>query len=271
MITKFFLWLTRFSALRRSLWKFFYNLLATLLPEKNWQLMNYGYVHHLHEESPELSLPPDYELQRFSLQMYHHLALLGPITGKKVLEVGCGRGGGGNYLYHQFNPASYTGVDFARQAIQICRKRYPGENLHFEVGQAEQLPFGDAEFDIVINLESSRYYPNFKGFLAEVKRVLKPGGKLLLADYRLMPEMEDFKEGLRQCGMSILSEEDITENVIASLDRQTDQYLPEIRKRVPLYFRGIFTKFAAVRGTPVYQSFRNGERQYFRLVLEKTK
>ena len=56
--------------------------------------------------------------------------------------------------------------------------------LAFEVGDAERMPFPDASFDAVVNVESSHCYPSMPAFLSEVRRVLRPGGHFLYADLR---------------------------------------------------------------------------------------
>ena len=59
-------------------------------------------------------------------------------------------------------------------------------------GNAESLPFADESFDAVINVEASHGYPDFPRFLAEVARVLRPGGHFLYADFRGFLEYDDW-------------------------------------------------------------------------------
>ncbi|MBK7407267.1 MAG: methyltransferase domain-containing protein [Saprospirales bacterium] len=269
MLAKLFTRLTNYPVFKRLFWKPVYNFLARQLPTPNWQFMNYGYAVLPDSSEPPLSLPSEYEFQRYPLQMYHYLAMLSPLQGKHVLEVGSGRGGGGNYLYHSLNPASYTGMDCARVAIDFSRQHYHGAHLEFEVGDAERLPFEGEKFDIVLNIESSRHYGSFPTFLSEVNRVLRPGGKLLLADMRMDAEVDGFRAALQQSGMSLLSEEDITQNVLISLDHLYESYLVEIEKQVPAYFRHYFIEFSAAKGTVNYEAFQKRERRYFRMVLQK--
>ncbi len=67
---------------------------------------------------------------------------------------------------------------------EFCRRHYTNPGLSFETGDAQAMPFADASFDIVFNVESSLNYPDFDAYLREVDRVLKPGGRFLIADYR---------------------------------------------------------------------------------------
>jgi len=269
MISYLFRKMTDNSHFKAAIWRPVYNFLATKLPHNQWQFMNYGYAPSLNSADSELPLPPNYELQRSPLQMYYYLAEKGPITGKKVLEVGSGRGGGAYFLFNHFHPASYTGLDLADKAVDLCRKTYHTPGLQFVQGEAENLPFSNEEYDIVINIESSRHYGSFAKFLSEVHRVLKPGGRLLLADMRFDHETGSFRNDLASSAMEMKSFEDITENVILSLDRSHDAYIAEIEQNVPRYFRRYFIEFSAVKGTENYAAFKARKRQYFRAILEK--
>lgn len=82
------------------------------------------------------------------------------------------------------HPASYTGLDFNADGIAFCQKRHQPPGLDSVHGDAESLPFGDESFDAVINVEASHAYPRLPRFLAEVARVLRPGGHFLYADFR---------------------------------------------------------------------------------------
>jgi SAM-dependent methyltransferase len=119
-------------------------------------LMNNGY-----EEDPPVGLELDDsdEPSRFPIQLYHATATqAGTLAGKRVLEVGCGHGGGASYLTRTHHPTSYTGLDLNPAGIDFCRKRHQMPNLDFVRGNAEDLPFPDESFDAVINVESSHCY-----------------------------------------------------------------------------------------------------------------
>jgi ubiquinone/menaquinone biosynthesis C-methylase UbiE len=234
-----------------------------------WQFMNYGYLPHADAGESPPDLQESYEFQRFPLQMYHFLALKGPIDGKDVLEVGSGRGGGANYLYHHHGPSSYTAIDYAEEAIRLSSRRYMKDNLRFQKGDAENLPFENAQFDIVINVESSFLYPNFTGFLKEVQRVLRPGGRLLLADFRWAGEMDKLENDIQKCGFKIASSEDISLNVLNSLDLLDGIYAEKIDHHVPWYIRRYYKQFSASKGSAFYEELKRGDRRYFRYVLEK--
>lgn len=102
---------------------------------------------------------------------------------RRILEVGCGPGWGLDLVSRLEEGSSFTGLDLSPQAIEFASKRYTNsERLKFVQGDAEALPFADAEFDVVLNIESSHNYPHPERFFAEAARVLKPGGYFAHAD-----------------------------------------------------------------------------------------
>ena len=76
------------------------------------------------------------------IQLYHSTATrAGELAGKRVLEVGCGHGGGASYLTRTLGPASYVGLDLNSAGIEFCRRRHQVPGLEFVQGNAENLPF----------------------------------------------------------------------------------------------------------------------------------
>jgi SAM-dependent methyltransferase len=158
-----------------------YRFLDGRLAEQDVLFFNFGY-----EEDPPMAVPlaASYEPNRLPIQLYHRTATQVDLTGKQILEVSCGHGGGASYLARTQQPASYTGLDLNTAGIQFCRKRHNVPGLYFVQGNAESLPFADQSFDVVINVEASFHYPDFAGFLTEVARVLRAGGHFLYTDIR---------------------------------------------------------------------------------------
>ena len=73
-------------------------------------------------------------------------------------------------------------------------------------GNAENLPFADQSFDAVISIEAAPYYPRFPRFLAEMARVLRPGGHFLYADLRPRDQIAKWEEELANSPMRLMSE-----------------------------------------------------------------
>jgi ubiquinone/menaquinone biosynthesis C-methylase UbiE len=230
--------------------------------------MNYGYAHLTPEEAPteqEDSESPD----RHAIQMYRHVTRAVNLHGFRVLEVGCGRGGGASYTMRRFAPKSLTGLDFSENAIRLCKKNHGMEGLTFLVGDAEKLPFSDETFDAVLSVESSHCYGSMPDFFASVRRVLRPHGHLLLADFRSCLGLDELRRYIFQSGLKLIEEKNITANVLRSLDLEHERKVRHILSIVPAELQSIFEEFAGLKGTPMYQAFRQGDSKYLSYVLQK--
>lgn len=267
MLTSVFEFLCRFPVLKRLIWRRWYQFLARRFDIPEWQTMNYGYRALPVPES--LALEPAEEPERYGLQLYHATSGGRSMAGKTVLEVGCGRGGGAAFLHRTGKPSEMTGVDFSAEAIALCRARYSRDGLRFVSGDAERLPFSDSSFDLVVNVESSHCYGSMPAFLSEVRRVLKPGGRFACADFRDADKIPTWREQMTASGLTITSEREITANVLAALDADNDRKLALMQKHLPKSLYGLFSDFAAVKGSLVYETFRKREMQYFLFELVK--
>ena len=168
---------------RRFIWKHWYNHMASIYKKININLMNYGYVSK-DVNDDKLELDNCDEKERYCIQLYHHVASAVSLAGLKVLEVGCGRGGGASFIKRYLKPRSLTGIDFSEKNISFCHQKQQLSGLNFELGDAESLQFDDNSFDAVINVESSHCYQQTAKFFAEVYRVLRPNGHFLFTDFR---------------------------------------------------------------------------------------
>jgi SAM-dependent methyltransferase len=121
------------------------------------------------------------------------------------------------------------------------------------------LPFGDASFDVVTNIESSHSYPNINTFYAEVFRVLTPGGYFLYTDVLPVEFMNGAVVFLRALGFSVEREQDITANVLLSCDEIA-------HTRVQAYDRQNDTQlmgdFLGVPGSQIYEEMRQRRWTY---------
>lgn len=228
--------------------------------------MNYGYAAL---DASAQALAATDEADRHWIQLYNHVA--GPIdlNGRTVLEVGSGRGGGSSFIKRYLKPARMIGVDLSKDAVDLSRERHRVEGLEFQVGDAENLPFDDGSFDAVVNVESSHCYPSFDRFVEEVRRVLRPGGHFLHADFRARDNVEAWRRSLRESGLTVLREIDITPNVVAALERDDERKLALINTIVPRPLRASFLDFAAVKGSVLFEGFKAGRYSYRSFVLQK--
>ncbi len=197
--------------------KLWYRLNSRFLSGEDTVFLNWGY-----EEDPPMALPlaKSDEPHRYAIQLYHRVASQADLTGKRVLEVSCGHGGGASYLMRTLSPASYTGLDLNPVGLDFCRRKHQLPGLDFVEGNAEKLPFPDQSFDVVINVEASHCYPHLTRFLDEVARVLRPGGHFLYADVRRRPELAKWEKQLGDAPMRLLSERVINEQVARGVEKR---------------------------------------------------
>jgi 2-polyprenyl-3-methyl-5-hydroxy-6-metoxy-1,4-benzoquinol methylase len=98
--------------------------------------------------------------------------------GGRLLDLGCHGGYMTNYLYH-LTGGEVWGIDISVPAIDYARKKYP--NLHFRVGDIqERTAFADDQFDWVTSFDVLEHVPNTGSAIKEARRVLKPGGFLVV-------------------------------------------------------------------------------------------
>ncbi len=268
MISSLFLKLTDYAMFRRLLWKPVYELLAKRFKSKDWSLMNYGYAPSANE--PFLELMAEDEINRYPIQLYYYLASETNLQGLEVLEVGSGRGGGAACIKKYLRPKKIIGLDIAVNAVKMANEYFGSEGISFIKGSAEKLPFAEESFDIVVNVESSHTYGSVPLFLSEVKRVLRAGGHLLCADIRTAADMEIFRRQINSCGLNLLREEDISENVKRAIELEEPIKQKRILDNIPKMLQGVFKQFAGVKGSKAHVQLESGQLKYYRFVLRKS-
>lgn len=229
--------------------------------------MNYGYTDDQLEAEP-LALPPGQEGVRFSIQLYHLLVRDLELAGKHLLEVGSGRGGGSHYLASNLGPERVVGLELSDKAVAFCNRAYASERLRYVEGDAQALPFDDASFDVVVNVESSHCYPNFDRFLGEVRRVLRPGGFFCWADARFRDAMPAVERAFALSGLEPIVQRDITPNVLRSLALSSELKAVTL-DQLPRAIRPVLASAFALPGTTVYKAFEGGHLMYRHKVLRK--
>ncbi len=109
---------------------------------------------------------------------YHFAARL--VAGRDVLDVACGEGYGSALLAR--TARRVIGADIAAAAIDHARVRYAGiGNLEFRQADCMALPFPDASFDTIVSFETIEHVAAQEAFLDEARRVLRPGGLVVLS------------------------------------------------------------------------------------------
>lgn len=209
--------------------------------------------------------------QRFQHQMYLQLLqrlreASGGKRGLRPLEVSCGRGGGLNALLSEAPEIEATGLDVAHSAVNFCRRTYgESERLRFVQGSALHLPFDDAGFDVVLNVEASNDYGDRQGFFREAARVLKPNGILLYADTVKQGRREAIERDLAMAGFKA-DLRDITGNVAEACRLDSPRRRAVIRKHAPLparlFLKNQLENYAAIEGSRKFKAFAEGRRTY---------
>ena len=120
------------------------------------------------------------EQGRIRLEHYHRYAVVQDIvSGKDVLDVACGEGYGSYYMADVAR--SIVGVDISQEAVQHASSTYQKSNLAFRQGSAIELDFADAAFDVVVSFETIEHLSEQAQMLAEIRRVLRPDGLLVIS------------------------------------------------------------------------------------------
>jgi ubiquinone/menaquinone biosynthesis C-methylase UbiE len=100
----------------------------------------------------------------------------------RLLDVGCGTGVFASKLRAAFPRAEVCGLDLVADMLRKGRSRWHPDRALPVRGDSERLPFGSGLFDIVTCANSFHHYPNQPRAVAEMRRVLRTGGRLLIID-----------------------------------------------------------------------------------------
>lgn len=102
---------------------------------------------------------------------------LGELRGKRVLDVGCGKGRFGRVFLEQEPEAELWGLDISPEML-----RFAPEGMHTRAGSMTELPFEDSFFDGAYATESLEHAVEIERAVAEICRVVKPGGRIVVID-----------------------------------------------------------------------------------------
>ena len=113
----------------------------------------------------------------------HCVLRLDPKPGEKILDLSTGTGWTSRLVARR--GATVTGADIAADLLAVAEERARADRLaiHYEIGDAEQLPFADGQFDAVISTFGVMFASNQDAAAAELARVVRPGGRVALATW----------------------------------------------------------------------------------------
>jgi ubiquinone/menaquinone biosynthesis C-methylase UbiE len=124
----------------------------------------------------------------------------------KVLDAGSGMGRVAVYLAKHFG-YQVEGIDLlefnVNEARRFSKRSNAGGRTNFHAGDYSRLPFADRTFDAVYTMETLVHAPDFRATLAEFRRVLKPGGRLVLFEYTITP-YADMEPGARRSYQAVI-------------------------------------------------------------------
>jgi ubiquinone/menaquinone biosynthesis C-methylase UbiE len=257
------------ARIRQTIWRWWYPYLTRRLRDDGVVFLNYAF-----EEEPPRAIPlePADEINRACIQLYHHVATQTDLRGKDVLEISCGHGGGASYLTRTFRPQSYTGLDLNRTGIAFCQRQHRAvDGLTFVAEDAQALPFADETFDAVINVEASHCYPSFPRFLAEVHRVLRPGGSFVYADFRFRSGVSEWEREISAAPLRVRATREINREVLRGMERNSERSSALILRHLPKFLHGLGRDFAGVKGSRIYTALQQGDVSYRSWHFEKSR
>lgn len=238
----------------RELWTAIYAYTARAMGGLGF--LNYGYA-----ADPPIPLEPADEPERYGAQLYDRVVGDFRLEGRRVVEVGCGRGAGADFLVRYRAPRAFVGVELSFDNLAILRRRFAEDaRLSFVQGDANDVPLATASADAVVNVESSHCYPSRERFFAEVRRVLAPGGAFLFTDF-WEPDRTP-KADLEKAGFVVDREEDVTERVVEALERDGERRRLAAEAAAEENRRKHLASWSGVPGGAIWTNFKTREWIY---------
>ena len=168
------------------------------------------------------------------------------ISANRILELGCGKGFNLAYIANVLPNSELVGIDLTPTHVAIAEKKYAGlQNLRFQVGDFQSLPFANDEFDLVFEVEAVCHAQDPQQAFLEAHRVLKPGGRMTVFDgFRApglldrpdeiqtavhlveltmavpqFPTLEEWVDLARSAGFAMIRTDDLSDAIMPNLEK----------------------------------------------------
>jgi len=228
--------------------KIVYDMLDRIYGHTDINFMNHGY-----SPADERTLGSNLKNQK---TLYINLLEEVDTENKKILDIGCGRGGGTIVYKDYFNFKEIHGCEINLKNFEYCNRNNPG-GIEYKLGDAENLDYPDNSFDIVSNVESSHSYTDINNFLKEVHRVLVPGGVFAFTDIKTLTS-----HAIKQIGLfEDIVEVDTTRNVADACKEDMEIFLKQNDSNA--------NKLSAIRSKDYFNFYSVEGGEYVKIICRK--
>ena len=208
----------------------------------------------------ERVVPDEAQYVLWQEHINRYVFALSYVQSKTVLDVACGTGYGTELISKTAD--FVVGLDISRKALTYAKKHYAKDSkTNFMLADANNLPFRDSVFDIIVSFETIEHLRRYESFLQELKCVLKRSGKLIISTpngrIRSSPRQEKpsnpfhFKEFSSNEFSRILSMFSLKAQFFGQCDYTLKDLLFRILGRhLPLSLKYFFVKFKKISELP---------------------
>ncbi len=187
---------------------------------------------------------------------------------RTILEIGCGIGGGLQYLSYRFPDAYLTGLDLSLVGLKRANKV---TNASLLAGDAHNLPLSNDRFDLVTAVETAHMF-DLTIYMREVSRILAPRGLYIMIDIGLGTaefQQQRYSKQAEYADMECILFIDLTDAMLQAVEHDKVRR-EKLLRWIPPPFRFYARNTAVLPGTQYNQEYQNGRRCYFMCVLRKS-